>query len=165
MASAAVALGSNITPRRRHLSEACSRIASLEGCRIVDRSFIYETDPVGGPPQAMYLNAALVLRTGRTPENLLDALLRIEVEMGRVRSARNAPRIIDLDIIFYGDISLEAPGIEIPHPRFRERGFVLLPLRDIIPGFPDPKTGKTVSELLEDWRKTGGGKCEMLERL
>jgi 2-amino-4-hydroxy-6-hydroxymethyldihydropteridine diphosphokinase len=165
MAKAVVALGSNIPPRRRHLSEACSGVASLEGCRILDRSFVYETEPVGGPPQAMYLNAALVLETARAPQDMLDALLRIETEMGRVRCARNAPRIIDLDIIFYDEITLKAPGIEIPHPRFRERGFVLLPLKDIIPGFPDPITGKTVVELLEGWRKTGGENCKRLERL
>ena len=156
MAIAAVALGSNIPPRRNHLIRALEAIDSTPGIRILERSRIYETEPVGGPPQGLYLNAAVTVETVHAPLDLLRMLLGIEKEMGRRRAERNEPRIIDLDIIFYGDLILDDPLLELPHSRFRERGFVLLPLNDIIPGFVDPETGKTVSDLLGTWQSAGG---------
>jgi 2-amino-4-hydroxy-6-hydroxymethyldihydropteridine diphosphokinase len=87
---------------------------------------------------------------------LLQGLKKIEKALGRVRLEPKGPRTIDLDIIFYNDLNLSDPGLEIPHPRFRQRGFVLFPLNDIIPGFIDPKTQKPIHQLLKEWRKAGG---------
>lgn len=156
MAIAAVALGSNIPPRKNHLIRALEAIDSIADSRILERSRIYETEPVGGPPQGLYLNAAVTVKTVHPPLYLLRMLLGIEKAMGRIRSERNGPRIIDLDIIFYDDLILDDPLLGLPHPRFRERGFVLLPLNDIIPGFTDPETGRTVADLLDAWRTAGG---------
>jgi 2-amino-4-hydroxy-6-hydroxymethyldihydropteridine diphosphokinase len=156
MAKAAIALGSNIPPRKNHLIRALEAIDSIPGIRILDRSRIYETEPVGGPPQGLYLNAAVTVETVHAPPDLLRRLLGIEKEMGRIRTEKNEPRIIDLDIIFYDDLTQNDPFLELPHSRFRERGFVLLPLNDILPGFTDPETGRTVAELLDAWRSAGG---------
>ena len=165
MATAAVALGSNIAPRRDHLIRALQAIESFGDLRILDRSRIYETEPIGGPPQGLYLNAAVAVETVLAPLDLLDLLLRIEKEMGRNRSRRNDPRIIDLDLIFYDDLILDDPLLGLPHPRFRERGFVLQPLNDILPGFVDPETGKTVADLFDAWRSAGGKDHVSLGRL
>ena len=145
---AVVALGSNIPPRRRHLEEGVRRLGAIEGCAVEACSRVYETAPVGGPPQGAYLNAAVALRTALPPAALLQALLGVEAALGRRRGVPNGPRTLDLDLIFYGDRVIRAPGLSVPHPRFRERGFVLHPLGDIIPRFPDPETGRTVEELL-----------------
>ena len=110
-------------------------------------SFI-ETDPVDVPdPQPPYLNAAVVGRTELEPEPLLDLLLSIERERGRERPALRAPRTLDLDLILYGDRIVHASGLDVPHPRFRDRRFVLQPLAEIAPEMRDPVTGSTVSEL------------------
>ena len=145
---AAVALGSNIPPRRKHLEEGVRRLEAIEGCSLEARSRVYETAPQGGPPQGPFLNAAVTLRTLLSPQELLHALLRVEGALGRERVEKNGPRTLDLDLVFYGDRTVRAPGLCVPHPRFRERGFVLLPLNDIIPRFRDPETGRTVEELL-----------------
>lgn len=145
---AAVALGSNLPPRRQHLEEGVRRLAAWQGCAVKARSRVYETAPLGGPPQGPFLNAAVLLDTTLSPGALLAALLEVEALLGRRRTVRNGPRTLDLDLIFYGDRVLDRPGLRIPHPRFRERGFVLHPLSDIIPRFQDPETGRTVAELL-----------------
>ena len=154
---AVVALGSNIPPRMALLREALSLMERLPGTRLADRSLVYETEPAGGPPQGLFLNAAVLLETALGPERLLKKLNDVEASLGRVRDGeRNLPRPIDLDIIFYGRRAIRRPDLEIPHPRFRERGFVLQPLADIIPGFQDPVTRVTVTDLLDRWISTGG---------
>jgi len=152
----AVALGSNIPPRGAALLEAASLIGRLPETTVTARSGIYETEPVGGPRQGLFLNAALLVETGLGPSPLLEHFHKIENKMGRERRGRNFPRAIDLDIIFYGDRTVRLPGLEIPHPRFRQRGFVLQPLADIIPRFEDPITGRSVKDLFEDWVRSGG---------
>lgn len=150
MFRAVIALGSNISPRKEHLRKAVDHIERIEESRIAGRSRIYETDPVGGPEQGMFLNAALALETTLSAENLLQRLLEIERSMGRVRTVRNGPRNIDLDIIFHDDTCHESPNLTLPHPRFRDRAFVLLPLNDIAANVRDPITDQTVAELLEE---------------
>ncbi|MBU0753534.1 MAG: 2-amino-4-hydroxy-6-hydroxymethyldihydropteridine diphosphokinase, partial [Planctomycetes bacterium] len=98
---------------------------------------------------------ALVVETSLAPKSLMHKLLTLEKTMGRGPRCRNGPRIIDLDIIFYDDLSVTDSQCTLPHPRFRERGFVLLPLNDIIPGFVDPETGRTIRALLEAWQQAG----------
>jgi 2-amino-4-hydroxy-6-hydroxymethyldihydropteridine diphosphokinase len=143
----AVALGSNLGDRRSHLDYAASRLRSLLADLRV--SSYYETDPVDVPgAQPLFLNAAAVASTDLSAQDLLRALLSIESERGRERPHPGAARTLDLDLILYGSVVLNEPGLVVPHPRFRERRFVLEPLADIAPDLVDPVTGSTVGELL-----------------
>jgi 2-amino-4-hydroxy-6-hydroxymethyldihydropteridine diphosphokinase len=143
----AVALGSNLGDRRSHLDYAASRLRSL--LTDVRVSAYYETDPVDVPgPQPLFLNAAAVGSTGTSARALLQALLSIEGERGRERPHPGAARTLDLDLILYGSLVLNEPGLVVPHPRFRERRFVLEPLAEIAPQLVDPVTGSTLGELL-----------------
>jgi len=156
MNQAALALGSNIPPRKKALREALDRLHRLPDTCLLSLSRIYETAPVGGPAQGDYLNAAVLVETGMEPRELLAGLNGIEKEMGRNEKGGCLPRVIDLDIIFYGDRIIDSPGLSIPHPRFRERGFVLQPLTDIIPAFIDPVTTESVESILDAWIRSGG---------
>jgi 2-amino-4-hydroxy-6-hydroxymethyldihydropteridine diphosphokinase len=147
MATCAVALGSNVGDRRAHLDFAVSALRPLLGSLLVSR--YYETIPaevVG--PQPMFLNAAAVGETTLGARAILDALLAIEQERGRERPYRRAPRTLDLDLILLGELVVEESGLVVPHPRFRERRFVLEPLAEIAPELKDPVTGLTMSVLL-----------------
>ena len=145
----AIALGSNVGDRRAHLDYAVSALRALLTNVAVSR--YYDTVPVGvSGPQAMFLNAAAVGESGLAPRALLEALLAIEQERGRERPYLNAPRTLDLDLILAGDRVVEEPGLVLPHPRFRERRFVLEPLAAVAPDLRDPVSGKTVAELLSD---------------
>ncbi|MFH2001489.1 MAG: 2-amino-4-hydroxy-6-hydroxymethyldihydropteridine diphosphokinase [Planctomycetota bacterium] len=155
MVRSAIALGSNLSPRQKHLLDAIALMEQLKESHIIARSRIYETPPVGGPEQGKFLNAAVELETALSVDVLLKNLLSIEQSMGRIRNVRNGPRIIDLDIIFYDDLCNDSPHLTVPHPRFSNRGFVLLPMNDIMPLYIDPRSGKTISELLVDWRREG----------
>lgn len=116
---------------------------------VVRASSLYETAPVGRTDQPDFLNAVALLRTSLPPRDLLDALLHVENRMGRVRTLRWGPRVIDLDLLLYGDAQVETPGLTIPHPRLRERAFVLVPLAEIAPDLRLPGDGKRVLELAE----------------
>jgi len=145
---AAVALGSNLGDRRRHLDYAARRLASLLAGFTLSRYI--ETDPVGvDDPQPRYLNAAATGETALSARELLDALLAIERERGRERPHANAPRTLDLDLILLGDLVVSAPGLVVPHPRFRDRRFVVEPLAEIAPALRDPVSGLTVQELFD----------------
>lgn len=143
----AIALGSNVGNRRAHLDYAVSKLRAFLANIAVSR--YYDTVPVGvSGPQAMFLNAAAVGDTSLTARELLEALLAIEAERGRERPYVNAPRTLDLDLILLGDTVLEEPGLAVPHPRFRERRFVLEPLAAVAPELRDPVSGQTVAALL-----------------
>jgi len=143
----AIALGSNLGDRRSHLDFAVSRLsASFASLRV---SSYHETDPVDVPGvSGKFLNAAAVGETSASPHEVLALLMAIERERGRERPFRNAPRTLDLDLILFGDVVLNGEALTIPHPRFRERLFVLEPLAEIAPDLVDPVTGSTIGEIL-----------------
>jgi len=147
VARCAVALGSNVGDRRAHLDFAVAALRPLLTDVLVSR--YYETVPIGvSGPQALFLNAAVVGHTSLGARAILDALLAIEQERGRERPYVRAPRTLDLDLILLGDVLLEETGLVVPHPRFRERRFVLEPLAEIAPDLKDPSTGDTIADLL-----------------
>ncbi len=143
---AAIALGSNLGDSESILNGAIVRLQAEAGIKVLRHSSWYSTAPVG-PPQPNYLNGCALLAVNLSPEELLQSLLRIEQQFGRIRNQRWGPRTLDLDIIFYGELILQTPVLEIPHPRFRERSFVLAPLGEIAPDWIDPVTGHSVLQL------------------
>ncbi len=147
MTQVAIALGSNLGDRRAHLDYAVGRLGTLlDGVRV---SPFVETIPQDVSPQPMFLNGAAAGECRLTPRALLDALLSIERERGRRRPHPGAPRTLDLDLVLFGDQIVEEPGLRVPHPRFRERRFVLEPLAAVAAAMIDPVTGLSVGELLE----------------
>jgi 2-amino-4-hydroxy-6-hydroxymethyldihydropteridine diphosphokinase len=144
----AVALGSNLGDRRAHLDAAIAVLSGiLTNLRV---STVIESDPVDVPDQQPpYLNAVAVGETELEPEALLDALMWMERARGRERKSLRAARTLDLDIILYGDRVVQTPSLEIPHPRFRERDFVLAPLAELEPEWIDPVTHTRVKDLLD----------------
>ena len=145
----AVALGSNVGDRRAHLDYAVSTLRIVLGNLTVSR--YYDTVPVGvSGPQPLFLNAAAVGESTMSARALIEALLATEQERGRERPYANAPRTLDLDLILFGDAVLDEPGLTVPHPRFRERRFVLEPLAEIAPTLVDPVSRRTIADLLLD---------------
>jgi 2-amino-4-hydroxy-6-hydroxymethyldihydropteridine diphosphokinase len=148
MARAYVGLGANLGPKEVTMLRAVDLLGATEGIEVLGLSRLRETDPVGVTDQPMFLNGAVALETALSPGELLDALLRIEQQLGRVRDdERWGPRTIDLDLLVYGDETVDEPGLRIPHPRLHERRFALEPLSDLDPELDIPGLGK-VSELL-----------------
>jgi 2-amino-4-hydroxy-6-hydroxymethyldihydropteridine diphosphokinase len=144
----AIALGSNVGDRDATLRGGVDALRPyLQDVRV---SSFHETEYVGEDPQPAVLNGALVGETSLTPRALLDQLLAIEHTFGRTRPYQGAPRTLDLDLILYGNEMIDEPGLLVPHPRFRQRLFVLQPLAEIAAGWRDPMTGRTVEELLRN---------------
>jgi 2-amino-4-hydroxy-6-hydroxymethyldihydropteridine diphosphokinase len=142
----AVALGSNVGDRRAHLDYAVARLRSFVDDLLI--SSYFETAPVDViGEQWDFLNAAAVGHTPLSARDVLEALLGIETARGRKRPHPSAPRTLDLDIVLFGAHVIDEPGLVVPHPRFRDRRFVLDPLAEIAPDWRDPVTHKTVAEL------------------
>jgi 2-amino-4-hydroxy-6-hydroxymethyldihydropteridine diphosphokinase len=147
----AVALGSNLGDRRAHLDYGVTRLRGL--LEHLKASQYRDTEPFGVPGhQPLYLNAAAVGETTRSARDLLEALLEIEQQRGRTRPYATAPRTLDLDLVLFGEESIDEPGLIVPHPRFRGRRFVLEPLAEIAPALRDPTSRLTIAELLERLR-------------
>ncbi|MGA1625285.1 MAG: 2-amino-4-hydroxy-6-hydroxymethyldihydropteridine diphosphokinase [Prochlorothrix sp.] len=147
-AQAAIALGSNLGDSAQILRHALDRIDRTPGLRLVAASSLYQTQPIG-PPQPDYLNACAWVHTTLDPLPLLEALLDIEQQFGRVRRERWGPRLLDLDLLLYDDRILTLPQLELPHPRMVDRAFVLVPLAEIAPHWQDPRSGQTIAHLVQ----------------
>lgn len=158
MQTAYIGMGSNLASSagspEATLAAAAERLETLG--RVIARSSLYSTDPVGFADQPRFINAAVELATDLEPRGLLEGLLRIEKEFGRDRSSgvRNGPRTLDLDILMYGDQRISEPGLEIPHPRMEERQFVVIPLVEIASNDPTAERPEIVRRLL---RKSSPG--------
>lgn len=145
--TACVALGSNLDDPRLQVERGLAALAALPRTVLSARSRLYRTPPWGMLDQPDFINAAARLETGLAPRALLDALLALEADAGRVRGVRNGPRILDLDLLLYGERVIEEPGFTLPHPRLHERAFVLLPLAEVAPELDVPGRGR-VADLL-----------------
>jgi 2-amino-4-hydroxy-6-hydroxymethyldihydropteridine diphosphokinase len=145
-----IAMGSNLGDRRANIQSGLDEMCALESISVIHCSSIIETSPVGPGDQDMYLNAVVKIQTSYSPELLLKALLTIESKYGRDRASeiRWGARTLDLDVLVYGDLILDEPGLTIPHPRLHMRSFVLVPLCEIAPDLKLPKYKKTPRDLL-----------------
>ena len=147
MTRAYVGLGANLGPREVTLLRAVDLLAETEGVDVLQVSQLRETEPFGVVDQPAYLNGAVVIDTTLTPRELLDRLLAIERDLGRVRDVRWGPRTIDLDLLLYGDLSVDQPGLHVPHPRLAERRFALEPLAELDPALDIPGLGDVSAAL------------------
>lgn len=149
---AAIALGANLQDPEGQVRQAFDEIDALPATRVVARSSLYRTAPVGLIEQPAFVNAVAVVETGLPPRALLLELLSVERRHGRQRDVPNGPRTLDLDILLYGDLQHHEEGLTIPHPRAHERAFVLAPLAEAWPGAVIPGHGP-VTALLEGVRE------------
>ena len=151
-AIAYIGTGSNLGHREANIDSAIEMIDNTQGLKVVAKSSLYETEPVGGPPQGKYFNGALKLECSLEPHELLEQLNLIEDRLGRTRKGVNYPRTIDLDILLFDDIVFDGESLTIPHPRITERLFVLKPLAEIAPETIHPITGRTIADHLKEIR-------------
>jgi len=142
-----LSLGSNLGDRSANLRAALDALNAVKGVRVVAVSQCYETDPVGRTDQPRFLNLAAEVETALEPLELLNATQAIERDLGRVPTVRWGPRVIDVDIVLWGNRTVVSERLTIPHAAFRERAFVLVPLAEIAPDAVDPVTAETVEDL------------------
>jgi 2-amino-4-hydroxy-6-hydroxymethyldihydropteridine diphosphokinase len=148
MVTAYLALGANIGNRRASLAGARKALGNKPGIRVVAESHLYETYPVGGPPdQKQFLNAVLKIETELEADILLETCLEVEKQFGRRRTRHWGPRTLDVDLLFYGSAVFRKEKLTVPHPRLHERAFVLAPLLDVAPGLRHPVLNRTINEL------------------
>ncbi len=144
-----IGVGSNLGNREESLRKAAEAIRRIPKTRWLRSSKVLETEPVGGPAQGRYLNAVWEIETGLSPQELLREFLAIETGLGRVRTVRDAPRTLDLDLLFYGTEVLDFPELKVPHPRLQERRFVLEPMAELAPEWQHPVLKQSMKQLLE----------------
>jgi 2-amino-4-hydroxy-6-hydroxymethyldihydropteridine diphosphokinase len=149
MSKVFVGVGSNLGDREFLIRKAVESMRDLPRTLVVRVSSLYDTDPVGEVDQPAFLNAVVWLETTLEPRELLWQMLLIEKRMGRVRSQRWGPRPIDLDLLFYGEETVDEPDLKIPHPEAERRAFVLMPLLELDPEFVHPTTGEAIKKILK----------------
>lgn len=153
-AIAYVALGANLGDPARQVRQALRELEQVGDTRVTAHSSLYRTAPAGFPDQPDFVNAVAQLETGLAPRALLDALFEIENLHGRRRGQANAPRTLDLDLLLYDSLTIDQPGLQVPHPRLHQRGFVLVPLAEIAADAMVPGQGR-VGELLKRVDRAG----------
>ncbi|NEQ41177.1 MAG: 2-amino-4-hydroxy-6-hydroxymethyldihydropteridine diphosphokinase [Okeania sp. SIO3I5] len=156
--NAAIGMGSNLGESLDTLKNAIQTLDEIPGINLITYSNWYRTKPIGGPPQPDYINGCALLKVELTPHKLLEILLETEQQFKRIRLEHWGPRTLDLDLILYDDLILDTPNLQIPHPRMRERAFVLVPLAEIAPDWIDPVSGKAIAKLLEEVECSGVSK-------
>lgn len=144
----AIALGSNLGDSRAILEAALATLVATPDINLQAKSSWYQTKAVG-PPQPDYINGCALLHVQTPPQMLLETLLKIEAQFGRVRRERWGARSLDLDLLLYDDLILDTPTLQLPHPRMKERAFVLVPLREIAPDWVEPVSGCAITELVQ----------------
>jgi 2-amino-4-hydroxy-6-hydroxymethyldihydropteridine diphosphokinase len=142
-------LGSNLGDRSKNLQRARQGIREKIG-RVITSSSVYMTKPWGKTDQPDFLNQVLEVSTSMEPGDILAGILQIEMDMGRIRAQEWDQRLIDIDILFYGDEVMNHPSLQIPHPRIQERRFTLVPLNEIAPQLLHPVSGKSIRQLLDE---------------
>ncbi len=145
----AIALGGNIGDSDLILAAAIETLATTPGIKLQAKSSWYRTKAVG-PPQPDYLNGCAILQVQMPPLLLLETLLATEQKFGRVRQERWGARSLDLDLLLYDDLIMDTPQLQIPHPRMRERAFVLIPLAEIAPNWVEPTSGRVIQDLVTE---------------
>jgi 2-amino-4-hydroxy-6-hydroxymethyldihydropteridine diphosphokinase len=136
-----------------NLQQALGQLEPL--AQVLRTSRVFETPPWGYLDQPAFLNQVAEIETDLSPQELLDLVKGVEEHMGRVKSVLNGPRLIDLDILFYDDLIIDLPGLKIPHPRMEGRGFVLVPMAELAPGFVHPQLNSTILEMSARVDRTG----------
>lgn len=154
MTKCAVGLGSNLGNSLNTLESSLQLLDEIPGINLIATSSWYRTKPVG-PPQPDYLNGCAVLEVQQTPEEFLVLLQAVELQFGRVRTERWGARTLDLDLLLYDELVLNTPKLQIPHPRMRERAFVLVPLAEIAADWIEPRSGKAIAQLVKEVDCTG----------
>lgn len=159
MTDAFIGLGGNLGDRAAMIAAAVERLDDADGVRVVRVAPVIETDPVGPPGQGKYLNTVACVETGLSARELLDACLAVEDALGRERGERWGPRVIDLDLLLFGDAVIDEPGLTVPHPEMHRRRFVLDPLHAVAPEARHPLLGLTAAEMtvrLDNTERKGG---------
>lgn len=144
-----LALGANVGDRKQHLESALAQLGEA-GVRILRVSPVYETEPVGFTAQHWFYNLVVEAGTDLFPMQLLARIAKIEQALGRIRTVKNGPRTLDIDILLYGRAVVRSAKLEVPHPRMAERRFVLAPLGDLAPELRHPVTHQTIRSMLEN---------------
>ena len=147
MVAVYLGLGSNLGDREDNLRRAVSLLSRRAS--LIALSSVYETEPWGYASQPTFFNMACLLETSLSPQCLLELAQSVERDLGRVPSFRYGPRVIDVDILLYGDEVIETPRLQVPHPRLWQRSFALTPLAEIAPGLAHPILGTSIADLLE----------------